>query len=323
MKGGFMREGIGDTPDGANEITEIPSFEDFLNIPEPRDEYNLSPEERGSIADAMFERSQKDEAKWKQFLGKVESPDPLDEAIDNFNTRLEKIELHTRMANAKELVQPLDIVEQDGDKLLEDLRAIEYLDEGDVQHYFKDATDDVLLSQHGNDDIYAVLKFQDEVEAAIRHAEEAGCTVADVYNDDGLHRKLRQERDHPDALAVPGVGIDFHNFPADHKQDAKTKAIYQIVNTHGSEALESVQETYKNSLGINSGAITPELVEGAEVLPNPEQQRDADTLRTAFSKSFFVREGWDYRQPTDAQLDILKAQPTWINPFNPNQESNA
>lgn len=316
-------EGISGDSTEANRIPEIPPIVNLWETPNPQDEYNLSPEERSSIADAMFERSQKDEAKWEQFLDKGESLDPLDEAVANFNTRLEKIELDTRMANAKELVQPIDIVEQDGDRLLEDLRAIEYLDEGDVQQYYKDATDDVLLAQHGNDDIDATLKFQDEVEAAMRHADNAGCTIADVYNDDELHRKLRQERDHPDALAAPAVGIDFHNFPASHKQDAKTRAIYEIVNTHGSEALESVEETYKNSLGIKDGAIMPELVMGAEVLPNPEQQRDADTLRTAFSKSFFVREGWDYREPTEPQMDILKAQPTWINPFNPNHENNA
>lgn len=174
-------------------------------------------------------------------------------------------------------------------------------------------------------DLETTEKFIREISAANKQAKLEGLTIAQVYSDDEQYKRTMQAAYSPAELAEDAM--QFHELerirPSDTEgpdslsQDIKTEAIYSIINVHGIVGLENLPDGYKEALDIADGAISEEFVSGAPHLPgdDPKRQREADALRTAFSKSYCARQGWNPNQLEPSQLDAIKQQPTWQNPL--------
>jgi hypothetical protein len=319
-------EGL-DGPDNSNDGNnfEFNLPEGFLGDQKPSNEpvipkFNF--DQIIELSDSITVRRADSEDGWERFIGVQRSA--LDDARRSTAKTMEQSLLLQRLEDPNVVINNAEAIDDSvglySQNLLE--KGV-YETKGEADAHAKGFVRHLKSTTSPEDDLAQTEEFKAELIAVSQIAELEDTTITEVYNNDALYKRTLQALYPPQELAdkamtlheieqVAGVDPDVIDNSA---QDIKTEAIYSTIHIHGISGLDSLPDEYKDALGISDGGISEEIVRGAPQLPDPQHQREADVLRTAFAKSYCAKFGWNPNKLEQNEIDAIKEQRTWKDPL--------
>jgi hypothetical protein len=336
---------------------EIPDFSALENIGEKPSARPETFDEVMRTATAIIDRDHREIGVEGRFLNGSEciELDDLDRAFNIFQSA----ELLSRVENPDVVLDPDDMVRSMTESGMLSSAAQKLsggeLSEADAKQLLHDASKAISDMPNSVAPEELTKNFKSKFEAAELVANDHGCTIADVMENDDLYLESIRGRTTPEEvvekqlnnkeneerlveafLSLTGIEITDEAREAgleSVQESNKSLAIFKVVRTWDVETLESLPDSYKERLGIDENTIERHLVRGAPSRGDAETRKRDNVLRTAFAKQWLksrepnyysmstfnrLNKGGnvgDYKNPTAEELRELRMQPVWIRPL--------